>query len=56
MEGKDLDTAWEVTDEAVVAHLGGLPLQKVHCSAIAAVALHKAIWRYVFSDFEEEHK
>jgi len=52
---KDLDSAWEVTDEAVVAHLGGLPQQKVHCSAIAAAALHKAIWRYVFSDLEEEH-
>ena len=56
VEGKDLDSAWEVTDEAVVAHLGGLPPQKVHCSAIAAVALHKAIWRYVFSDIEEERE
>jgi len=56
VNGKDLDSAWEVTDEAVVAHLGGLPPQKVHCSALAAVALHRAIWRYVFSDLEEEHK
>jgi len=56
VDGKDLDSAWEVTDEAVVAHLGGLPPQKVHCSALAAVALHRAIWRYLFSDLEEEHK
>jgi len=52
-EGRHLDEAAEITDEVVVDALGGLPPEKVHCSAIAAVALRDAIWRYVFKVVEE---
>jgi len=44
--GKTLEKACEITDEAVVEFLGGLPEMKLHCSNSAAEALHRAIAHY----------
>ncbi|MFH1613568.1 MAG: iron-sulfur cluster assembly scaffold protein [Planctomycetota bacterium] len=46
--GKHLDDAGELTDEQVADALGGLPVNKYHCSNLAASALHKAIMDYIF--------
>ena len=46
--GKHLDDASELTDEQVADALGGLPVNKYHCSNLAASALHKAIMDYIF--------
>ena len=45
--GLSLDDANELTDEQVAEALGGLPLDKLHCSALAATALHEAILDYI---------
>jgi nitrogen fixation NifU-like protein len=45
--GRTLDEANELTDEQVAESLGGLPLDKMHCSALAATALHEAILNYI---------
>lgn len=44
--GKDLETAWELTNKAVVEALDGLPPVKMHCSVLAEEAIHKAINDY----------
>ncbi len=44
--GKTLDEALQITNAAVAAELGGLPANKMHCSNLAADALHKAIADY----------
>ena len=41
--GKTLDEALEISNQAVAEALGGLPPVKMHCSNLAADALHKAI-------------
>ena len=46
VKGKTLDEALEVTNKQVAAELGGLPENKMHCSNLAADALHKAIEDY----------
>jgi nitrogen fixation NifU-like protein len=46
VKGKTIDEALEVTNQAVAAALDGLPLQKMHCSNLAADALHRAIEDY----------
>ncbi|MBT9166821.1 MAG: Iron-sulfur cluster assembly scaffold protein IscU [Syntrophomonadaceae bacterium] len=43
VKGKTLDEALEVTNKKVAEELGGLPENKMHCSNLAADALHKAI-------------
>ncbi|MGD2142239.1 MAG: Fe-S cluster assembly scaffold protein NifU [Candidatus Bathyarchaeota archaeon] len=45
-KGKTLDEALEITREAVADELGGLPPVKMHCSNLAADALHEAIKDY----------
>jgi nitrogen fixation NifU-like protein len=45
-KGKTLEEAMEITREAVARELDGLPPQKMHCSNLAADALHKAIEDY----------
>ena len=47
VEGKSLAEARTVTNMAVAEALGGLPAQKMHCSAFAADALQAAIEDYL---------
>ncbi|PLX93161.1 MAG: Fe-S cluster assembly scaffold protein NifU [Desulfuromonas sp.] len=44
--GKTLDEALELSNAAVAEALDGLPAQKMHCSNLAADALHEAIKDY----------
>ncbi len=44
--GKSLADASEITREAVVDALGGLPASKLHASVLAADALHHALAEY----------
>lgn len=55
VKGKTLDEALKVTNKAVAEALGGLPPAKMHCSNLAADALHKAIEDYK-AKLEEEKK
>ena len=48
--GKTLTEAEEVTNKAVAEALDGLPPLKMHCSNLAADALHAAI-----KDYREKH-
>jgi nitrogen fixation NifU-like protein len=45
-KGKTLDEALQITRQTVADELDGLPKQKMHCSNLAADALHKAIEDY----------
>ena len=45
-KGKTLDEAMEITRQDVADELGGLPPVKMHCSNLAADALHEAIKNY----------
>jgi len=45
-KGKTLDEALELTNELVAEALDGLPPAKMHCSNLAADALHEAIKNY----------
>ncbi|MBM3307233.1 MAG: Fe-S cluster assembly scaffold protein NifU [Candidatus Eisenbacteria bacterium] len=49
-KGKTLDEAMTITRETVATELDGLPPQKMHCSNLAADALHKAI-----EDYRKKH-
>ncbi|MDF2530625.1 MAG: FeS cluster assembly scaffold protein NifU [Clostridia bacterium] len=44
--GKSIEDALKITNDDVSEALGGLPLQKLQCSNIAATALHNAIADY----------
>lgn len=46
VKGKTLDEASTISNKAVAEALGGLPPQKLHCSNLAADALHAAIDDY----------
>lgn len=46
VKGKSLEEALKITNKAVAEALDGLPAQKMHCSNLAADALHKAIEDY----------
>lgn len=45
-KGKTLEEAKTITRNDVASSLGGLPPQKLHCSNLAADALHDAIQKY----------
>jgi nitrogen fixation NifU-like protein len=45
-KGKTLDEAMKITRASVADSLGGLPKVKMHCSNLAADALHAAIENY----------
>lgn len=45
--GKTLKEALEISNQAVADALGGLPPAKMHCSNLAADALHEAIKDYI---------
>ena len=46
-KGLSINDALALTDDDIARELGGLPLEKLHCSNMAATALHRAI-----ADFE----
>lgn len=46
VKGKTLDEAMELSNQAVAQALGGLPGNKMHCSNLAADAIHSAIEDY----------
>ena len=41
--GKHIDAAREVSNEAIVEALDGLPAHKIHCSVLASEAINRAI-------------
>ncbi len=43
VKGKTIEEALKITNRQVAEELGGLPPAKMHCSNLAADALHKAI-------------
>lgn len=47
VKGKSLKDALEISNQAVAEALGGLPPAKMHCSNLAADALHEAIKDYM---------
>ncbi len=46
VKGKTVSQALEVTNQAVMEALDGLPPVKVHCSLLAEEAIHAALWDY----------
>ncbi len=46
VKGKTIEEALEISNRTVAEALGGLPPKKMHCSNLAAEALHKAIEDY----------
>ncbi len=48
-QGKHVMEAYALTNEDVVKALGGLPVEKVHCSLLGIVALKNAIQNYAKS-------
>lgn len=44
--GKRLDDVLALTDQEIADSLGGLPDEKMHCSNMAASALHAAVQQY----------
>ncbi len=56
VKGKTLDEAMEISNKAVAEALGGLPSNKMHCSNLAADALHKAIEDYRSRQAEKSDK
>ena len=46
-KGKHVDEAIKITRNDVADELDGLPPQKMHCSNLAADALHEAIYDYM---------
>ncbi len=51
--GKTLEEALKITRKDVATELGGLPPQKMHCSNLAADALHAAIHDYLVKQGRE---
>ncbi|MGE5542654.1 MAG: iron-sulfur cluster assembly scaffold protein, partial [Bacillota bacterium] len=47
VKGKTISEALEISNKAVAEALGGLPAQKMHCSNLAADALHAAVGDYL---------
>ncbi len=48
---KTIEEAMRLTDDDIAEELGGLPVEKLHCSNLAATALHNAI-----EDYRSRHR
>ncbi len=46
VKGKTLDEALKLNKDDIVKELGGLPVQKIHCSMLGVDTLHEAIKKY----------
>ena len=46
VKGKSIQEAMQITNQAVMEALDGLPPVKVHCSLLAEEAIHAALWDY----------
>ncbi len=55
-KGKTLDEALEISRQDVAEALDGLPPVKMHCSNLAADALHEAIKNYKENKEKEENE
>ena len=53
VKGKTLEEAEKITNKHVAEELDGLPPAKLHCSNLAADALHKAIKQYRGEEIED---
>jgi nitrogen fixation NifU-like protein len=53
VKGKSLEEAADISNKAVAEALGGLPPNKMHCSNLAADALHLAIQDYLVKSGRE---
>jgi nitrogen fixation protein NifU and related proteins len=53
VKGKTLEEAADISNKAVAEALGGLPPNKMHCSNLAADALHLAIQDYLVKNGRE---
>ena len=47
IKGRTIGEALDLTDDKVAEALGGLPEQKMHCSNLAASAIHQALTEYL---------
>ena len=58
VKGKTIDEALNISNKDVAEELGGLPKEKMHCSNLAADAIHKAInnYRGIEEEGEDEHE
>ena len=54
VKGKTIEEAEKLTNKVVADALGGLPGPKMHCSNLAADALHKAIEDYKSKQAEKK--
>lgn len=54
VKGKSIEEAMVISNAAVAEALGGLPETKMHCSNLAADALHKAIENYRDKQLKKE--
>jgi len=52
--GKSIQEAKKITNQDIVNALGGLPEHKIHCSVLAADAIHRAIDKYLGIEPEAE--
>ena len=55
VKGKTIAEALEISNKTVAEALGGLPPLKMHCSNLAADALHKAIKDYLAKENVAAH-
>jgi nitrogen fixation NifU-like protein len=55
IKGKPLDEAVKLSNKGVADALGGLPVQKMHCSNLAADAVRSAIEDYWSKQEEKEN-
>ena len=55
-KGRNLDDVMMITDDDIVKELDGLPEFKIHCSALGATGLQKAIMDYFDKYVNGDHR